>query len=178
MITELDWIAQIHDLDLAIPAGVILAAGLGAWFVRPKALNTLPAFAVEAWPVVRTDQLDTMSEAAVDGLIVCDRGLIVSANRNFAELAAACQDVLHRSPLARWIPDGGARELLTFRPDVPVETCLLTSAGTRIPVQLLPRSIDLRGKPHEAIAVGLDESSARQPTPGPATDCRLALAVA
>ena len=55
--------------------------------------------------------------------------------------------------LEQWLPEQRTRLQLLERPDQPVEGELLHSDGSRMPVELILRSIDFGGKPHRAIAV-------------------------
>jgi diguanylate cyclase (GGDEF)-like protein/PAS domain S-box-containing protein len=95
-------------------------------------------------------QLRALANAAVEGLVVCERGTIVTANTSFQQLAAVmASDVV-------------GRHLETFFPDVlsatnrgtgPIEAVLATPAGEKIPVEIIQRDIEYLGSPHQVLAI-------------------------
>jgi diguanylate cyclase len=95
-------------------------------------------------------QMRALANAAVEGLVVCERGTIVTANTSFQQLAAVvASDVV-------------GRQLETFFPEFlaatntvigPIETVLATPAGKKIPIEIIQRDIDYLGSPHQVLAI-------------------------
>ncbi|WP_296746393.1 EAL domain-containing protein [Mesorhizobium sp.] len=98
------------------------------------------------------ERMHGLANAAVEGLIVCDGNRIVSANDSIAALSGIASATLNRMMLddlfgariASGIASGNGQ---------PQEAELYSRDGARIPVELISRSIDYCGKPHDVIAV-------------------------
>jgi diguanylate cyclase (GGDEF)-like protein len=99
------------------------------------------------------NRLRSLADAAVEGLVVCDGNTIVTVNNSFALLANSSSDMLVGTFLDNCFPDKVTLELLSARPNEPMESSLLQSDGSLTPVELILRNIDFAGKPRHAIAV-------------------------
>ena len=84
-----------------------------------------------------------LADATVEGLLVCDGEMIVSANKSFSLLVGCSADSLIGSKLESSFPDSAARAKLMSRPNHTLETELRHRDGSMIPVELIMRPIDL-----------------------------------
>lgn len=99
------------------------------------------------------DRMRDLANAAVEGLLVCDGDIAVTANTSFAQLVGSSSDKLIGARLETYIPDAGARAKLLAAPNQPVEADLRHVDGSMIPVELILRPIDFAGQAHHVIAV-------------------------
>lgn len=99
------------------------------------------------------DRMRGLANAAVEGLLVCDGDIAVTANTSFAQLVGSSSDKLIGARLETYIPDAGARAKLLAAPNQPVEADLRHVDGSMIPVELILRPIDFAGQAHHVIAV-------------------------
>jgi diguanylate cyclase len=92
------------------------------------------------------------ANATFEGLLVCEGATIVTVNDNFAALIGCTADSLVGAKLEQYF--AGA-DILTFfdHPNQSIEGTLVHFDGSKIPVELIQRSIDFGGKPHRAVAV-------------------------
>src|SRR6202042_2267718 len=100
---------------------------------------------------LETDRMRDLADASVEGLLVCDGEIIVSANRSFSELANSTADRLVGSLLESCFPDKIA--LAKLQANLPVETELRLRDGSLTPVELIMRPIFFAERPHVVIAV-------------------------
>lgn len=98
-------------------------------------------------------RIQGLADAAVEGLIVCDGNAIVTINKSFAALMGI--GAAHPMPeqLGDCFPDLAARLASAPSPDAPLETCLRQHDGRTIPVEILHRTMDYYGRPHQVVAV-------------------------
>ncbi|MCJ2098553.1 EAL domain-containing protein [Methylobacterium sp. E-046] len=97
------------------------------------------------------ERLLSLANAAVEGLVVCRAGQIVSANEAFARLAGAEAASLAGTGLAAYLPGLVAG---SGTPDQPLEAELVQVGGTTIPVEVIMRPVAEYGRqPHHAVAV-------------------------
>ncbi|MGH1589890.1 bifunctional diguanylate cyclase/phosphodiesterase [Methylobacterium phyllosphaerae] len=97
------------------------------------------------------ERLRSLANAAVEGLVVCRGGQIVSANEAFARLAGLEAAALVGTSLATYLPGlapaGGTA-------DQPLEADLVPAGGGPIPVEVIMRPVaDYGRQPHHAVAV-------------------------
>jgi diguanylate cyclase len=102
---------------------------------------------------LETDRMRDLADASVEGLLVCDGEIIVSANRSFSELANSTADRLVGSLLESCFPDKIALAKLMSQANLPVETELRLRDGSLTPVELIMRPIFFAERPHVVIAV-------------------------
>jgi len=102
---------------------------------------------------LETDRMRDLADASVEGLLVCDGEIIVSANKSFSELANTTADRLVGSLLESSFPDSIVRAKLMSRPNQAIETELRHRDGSMTPVELIMRPIIFAERPHHVIAV-------------------------
>ncbi|MGB6254791.1 MAG: EAL domain-containing protein [Bradyrhizobium sp.] len=102
---------------------------------------------------LETDRMRDLADATVEGLLVCDGEMIVSANKSFSLLVGCSADSLIGSKLESSFPDSAARAKLMSRPNHTLETELRHRDGSMIPVELIMRPIIFAERPHHVIAV-------------------------
>jgi diguanylate cyclase (GGDEF)-like protein/PAS domain S-box-containing protein len=98
-------------------------------------------------------RLQGLADAAVEGLVVCDGGAIVTINKSFAALMGIDAARAMPKQVADCFPDLTERLASASSPEAPLETCLRQHDGRTIPVEVLHRAMDYRGRPHQVIAV-------------------------
>lgn len=97
---------------------------------------------------LEVDRMHGLANAAVEGLIVCDGNRIISANDSMATLTGIATATLNGMQLG----DLFGSDMSGFG-EQPQEAELSGRDGTSIPVELIARSIDYCGKPHNVVAV-------------------------
>ncbi|MFC3325702.1 bifunctional diguanylate cyclase/phosphodiesterase [Mesorhizobium cantuariense] len=97
---------------------------------------------------LEVDRMHGLANAAVEGLIVCDGNRIISANDSIARLTGMATAILNGMQLG----DLFGSDMSGFG-EQPQEVELRGRDGTSIPVELIARSIDYCGKPHNVVAV-------------------------
>ncbi|AMX94981.1 GGDEF and EAL domain-containing protein [Mesorhizobium sp. M7A.F.Ca.US.014.04.1.1] len=97
---------------------------------------------------LEVDRMHGLANAAVEGLIVCDGNRIISANDSIAALTGKATATLNGMQLG----DLFGSDISGFG-EQPQEAELSGRDGTSIPVELIARSIDYCGKPHNVVAV-------------------------
>ncbi|PBB33785.1 EAL domain-containing protein [Mesorhizobium sp. WSM3868] len=93
-----------------------------------------------------------LANAAVEGLIVCDGSRIVSANDSIAALSGIAPGTLNVMTLGDLFGERIASAIAGGSGQAQ-QAELRSQDGTRIPVELIARSIDYCGKPHDVVAV-------------------------
>ena len=101
---------------------------------------------------LEADRMHGLANAAVEGLIVCDGSRIISANDSMARLTGMATATLNGMLLGDLFDERTASDVSGFG-EQPQEAELRGRDGTSIPVELIARSIDYCGKPHNVIAV-------------------------
>jgi PAS domain S-box-containing protein len=98
-------------------------------------------------------RLRDLSNAAVEGLLLCDGQTIVTVNDSFAAISGWPAGSLTGLSLEQCIPDKFTRVKLFQRQNEAIEGELRQADGSKIPVELIMHPITFGGKPHRAIAV-------------------------
>jgi len=93
-----------------------------------------------------------LTDAAVEGLLVCKDQIIVTANRSFMTLVDVPQAVIAGRHLLDFLMPSAVTQL-TNNPNAVIEAELITASGNKLPVELILREVDFSGAPHQAIAV-------------------------
>ena len=114
---------------------ILLALGAAALDIRDQRRSMLEA-----------DRMRGLANAAVEGLLVCDGDIAVTANTSFAQLVGSSSEKLIGARLESYIPDAEARARLLAAPNQPVEADLRHVDGSMIPVELILRPIDFGGQ--------------------------------
>ena len=102
---------------------------------------------------LETDRMRDLADASVEGLLVCDGQIIVSANKSFSQLAGMPAESLVGGLLESCFPDPVALLKLISRPNQAIETELRHRDGSMTPVELILRPIIFAERPHHVIAV-------------------------
>ncbi len=103
--------------------------------------------------LAEAQRMRTLADAAVEGLVICDRDTIVTVNTSFAALTGFAPADLTGLPLSRCFPDRIALERLMQHPNRVYETELETRSDGIVPVELIMHGISFAGRSHCAIAV-------------------------
>lgn len=98
------------------------------------------------------ERMRDLTDAAVEGLVLCDGNTIVTVNQSFAQLTGLTSEQIVGQSLAAWIPDGSKREKLFATLGQAVETELRNGDGTLLPVELIARQINYNGALHNVVA--------------------------
>lgn len=102
---------------------------------------------------LETERMRSLANAAVEGLLVCDGEIIVSANSSFAALTGFSPNDVIGTDLSTLLPVPGVMERLLAGADQAVEADLRQQSGGVIPVELIMRPVTYADKPHNVIAV-------------------------
>ncbi len=98
-------------------------------------------------------RMHKLVNAAVEGLVICDGEIIVTANESFCALTDTDDSRLAGSSIAAFLPDARLRSKLLSDQNELIEADLMTENGGIIPVELIAHTIDFNGKWHRAVAV-------------------------
>ncbi|AZO11334.1 GGDEF and EAL domain-containing protein [Mesorhizobium sp. M3A.F.Ca.ET.080.04.2.1] len=101
---------------------------------------------------VEAERMHGLANAAVEGLIVCDGARIVSANDSIAALSGIADETLNTMSLGDLFGERIAASIAGGNGQAQ-ETELRGHDGCRIPVELIARTIDYCGRPHNVVAV-------------------------
>jgi diguanylate cyclase len=100
-----------------------------------------------------TELMRGATNATFEGLLVCDGATIVTVNDNFAALIGCSDDSVVGAKLEQYFADVDIGLTFFDQPNRFIEGTLVHCDGSKIPVELIQRSIDFGGKPHRAVAV-------------------------
>ncbi len=98
------------------------------------------------------ERMRDLTDAAVEGLVLCDGETVVSVNRSFTRLLNARPEDICGRALSSWVPDAALRQALSDTMGKAVETDLGDDQGTRVPVELIAHQITYNGRPHNVVA--------------------------
>jgi diguanylate cyclase (GGDEF)-like protein/PAS domain S-box-containing protein len=99
------------------------------------------------------ERMRGLANAAVEGLVICNGGAIVTVNDSFAALVGLPAASMIGAEFAAFVPEEGTRLKLSDRPNRSVEGDLRGADGSKIPVELIRRPVDFGGMPYDAVAV-------------------------
>ena len=102
---------------------------------------------------LEVDRMRDLANASVEGLLVCDGEVVISANTSFAALTGLSGSTLVGAKLESFFPDQVSRAKLLSGLNQTVETDLRHLDGSMTPVELILRQITFAGRPHHVIAV-------------------------
>ncbi len=102
---------------------------------------------------LEADRMQSLADAAVEGLVLAHGNEIITVNKSFAELSGHLQGQLAHAELTSCFPDDNLRTKLLSSSDQLIETELRHRNGSLLPVEVLLRSMDYAGYPHHVIAV-------------------------
>jgi diguanylate cyclase (GGDEF)-like protein len=93
-----------------------------------------------------------LTDAAVEGLVLCDGETIVSVNQSFARLASIKPEEICGRDLGWCLPETEKRRALFDGLGKAVEADLRDLHGALVPVELIARRIMYNGRPHNVVA--------------------------
>ncbi len=93
------------------------------------------------------------ADAAIEGLILCDGEVIVSANRSFSKLVGQRLENMCGQSFAEFIPEQDVRVKLLARAGQSIEAELRCQDGGLIPVELISGTIMYSGHLHHVVAL-------------------------
>jgi diguanylate cyclase len=102
---------------------------------------------------LEADRMRGLANAAVEGLLVCHAGKIVTVNSSLASLFKATAGSFIGRDVAEFLPGLAARIEREDGSDDPFETEIVQADGANIPVEIIRRPVDYAGKPSVALAV-------------------------
>jgi diguanylate cyclase len=102
---------------------------------------------------LESNRMQSLADAAVEGLVLSHDGDIVTVNNSFARLTGYPQDELARASISLCFPDVNLQAKLLASSDQPIETELQHRNGAKVPVEVLLRTVDYGGRPHHVMAV-------------------------
>jgi diguanylate cyclase (GGDEF)-like protein/PAS domain S-box-containing protein len=98
------------------------------------------------------ERMRDLTDAAVEGLVLCDGDTIVTVNQSFVRLTGLRSEQIVGQSLAAWIPDSSRRNKLFGSLGQAVETELRNGDGALLPVELIARQIAYNGTLHNVVA--------------------------
>jgi diguanylate cyclase (GGDEF)-like protein len=99
------------------------------------------------------ERMRKLVNAAVEGLVICDGEIIVTANDSFAALVGVANRTIVGKSIEVFLADSNLRSKLMSDQNESIEAELATSNNALISVELIARTIDFGEKRHRAIAV-------------------------
>ncbi|SCY66166.1 bifunctional diguanylate cyclase/phosphodiesterase [Microvirga guangxiensis] len=102
--------------------------------------------------LLEMERMRDLTDAAVEGLVLCRGETIVSVNQSFARLADVDFAQIRGRDLVSCVPDATKLKMLFDDLGQVVEADLRDRHGTLIPVELIARQITYNGEPHNVIA--------------------------
>lgn len=100
-----------------------------------------------------TQRMQSLADAAVEGLILSHGDQIVTVNNSFARMTGHDQEQLAHIDLSTCFPDVSLLAKLKASSEQPIETELRHRNGAKVPVEVLLRSMEYGGQPHHVMAV-------------------------
>jgi PAS domain S-box-containing protein len=97
--------------------------------------------------------------------LVCEGDTIVTVNDNFAALIGCSADSVVGAKLEQYFSGTDISRTFFDHPNQSIEGTLVHFDGSRIPVELIQRSIDFGGKPHRAVAVAPEQRTSKAGKP-------------
>ncbi|MXQ11466.1 EAL domain-containing protein [Microvirga makkahensis] len=98
------------------------------------------------------ERMRDLTDAAVEGLVLCDGETIVSVNRSFIRLINFRIDEICGRALSMCIPDAAVRKAVFEVMGRAVETDLCDAQGELVPVEVIAHQITYNGRQHNVVA--------------------------
>lgn len=98
-------------------------------------------------------RLHELANAAAEGLVICDQGVVVTANESFERLIGAANVEIVGRAFATFFEDVNVGECLTGTDETHLEACVRSATGEQIPVELIVRTMPFNGRLHQGVAV-------------------------
>jgi diguanylate cyclase len=145
----------VPDSTMTVARSTLPSGWLAMWVAMAAlALLVLSAGALvmeQAQREAERRRRQELADVAVEGLVVCRDGVIISVNASFAALAGASEAELEGVVLASLL-DAAAVGRLEGESD-RFEALLQVAGGAPTPVELIVRSLTFDGRPHHGVAV-------------------------
>jgi diguanylate cyclase (GGDEF)-like protein/PAS domain S-box-containing protein len=157
--TAMDAVAITPDNTIEISASAVPSEWLAIGVAFISLLILLLAFVALTIDLrerrrasLEMQRMRDLTDAAVEGLVLCDGDTIVSVNESFANLAGLKPEQIVGASLAAWIPDRSKRDTLFALLGQAIETELRNGDGALLPVEVIARQINYNGIPHNVVA--------------------------
>ncbi|MGH6847407.1 MAG: EAL domain-containing protein [Methylocella sp.] len=138
----------------ALPPGLLaIAVALASFVIVVLALAGVAIEMRARRRKLETELMRGAANATFEGLLVCDGATIVTVNDNFAALIGSSANSMVGTKLEQYFADVDIGLTFFDQPNQFIEGTLVHCDGSKIPVELVQRSIDFGGKPHRAVAV-------------------------
>ncbi len=98
-------------------------------------------------------RLRELANAAIEGLVVCDQGAIVTANDSFERLIGAAPGELVGLGFATLFGDARVAERMARAGGDPLEALIAAADGEQIPVELIARTMPYNGRMRDGVAI-------------------------
>ena len=158
--TAMGAVSIIPDPTVAVSASALPTSWLAIAVALASFTIILLAFAGVALDIRErrraereADRMRGLANAAVEGLLVCDGEIIVTANKSFASLTGSDAEALVDMKLAELFPVEASRLKLLAHANEPIETELRHADGSASPVEVIQHEVNYGGKRLIAIAV-------------------------
>ncbi len=143
IVSETDATPTWLSLVVAVASILILCAALGGTYLDLRDRRRSAA---------ETERMKGLADAAVEGLLVCREGVIVTANSSFMKLVGVDENVVAGRHLCDFLAPKTVTAL-SEHPNAPLETELTGAGGEKLPVEVILREVDFGGAPHQAVAI-------------------------
>jgi len=157
--TAMGAVAITPDNTITISASAIPSEWLAAGVAFISLLILLLAFVALTVDLrerrrasLEMQRMRELTDAAVEGLVLCEGEIIVSVNESFARLTGLKPEQICGQALPAWVPDVARRDMLLTNLGHAVETELRHSDGSAIPVELIARQINYNDSEHNVVA--------------------------
>ena len=138
------WLEAVDQPDqlASSPIAIIVAAESVVVLVLSLS-GSLVDNRVAARDRLETDRLRQLADCTLEGILIHRDGEILDGNESLAAMLGVELAELRASPVARFLVAAWHPE----RDALPIETEILAADGSRLPVEILSRSINYRGQP-------------------------------
>ncbi len=154
--TGMSAVSVTPDPTRSLPANAVSGAGLAQWV----ALAAVGLLLVSGLLLIiggrhrrqEAQRLSELANAAVEGLAICDEGVVVTANASLARMLGVPAADLVGRPFASLF-DSDAAPGADLVAGARIEAQICSALDERVPVELIAYSLPSNGKPRLGIAV-------------------------
>ena len=130
--------------NLALACVLILMLNLAAVQLKRRGANR---------SATEQANLLELADIAVEGLLVCDGPVVVTANDSFSQMTGLSTESLRGMQLDALFDGAPVRPRETASQHQHIERVLVSAKGERIPVEVVWKSILYCGRPHQVVAL-------------------------
>jgi diguanylate cyclase (GGDEF)-like protein/PAS domain S-box-containing protein len=145
------------DPTMVFPRGVVTNNDFAHWVAAAAIALLLVSIAAllvgQHQRRIEKRRLQELADATVEGLAICDEGLIVTANASLARMVGSTADQLVGRPFLSLLSEDGIPCDGGLSAGLHLETRIHSTHGKPIPVELLAHALSSDGKPRLAVAV-------------------------